>query len=112
LTASRIFARASVSLIIRLTVAALSERRICFCGSSDRRRPPLPNGRLRYDREHATTVGVGNRQFFAIFSQLCQSGSDFLVRWLSGRKQRFAKAPYLSKGTEGSNPSLTEPQAR
>src|SRR2546423_12952369 len=30
-----------------------------------------------------------------------------LVRWLSGRKQRFAKAPYLSKGTEGSNPSLT-----
>ena len=29
------------------------------------------------------------------------------MRWLSGRKQRFAKAPYLSKGTEGSNPSLT-----
>jgi hypothetical protein len=30
---------------------------------------------------------IGNGQFFAIFS-LC-----FLVRWLSGRKQRFAKAP-------------------
>jgi hypothetical protein len=42
----------------------------------------------------------------------CQSGSDFLVRWLSGRKQRFAKAPYLSKGTEGSNPSLTAPALR
>src|SRR5438093_9325348 len=38
----------------------------------------------------------------------CSSYScTLLVRWLSGRKQRFAKAPYLSKGTEGSNPSLT-----
>jgi hypothetical protein len=40
-------------------------------------------------------VGVGNGkleigkpQFFAIFSP-----QIFLVRWLSGRKQRFAKAP-------------------
>ena len=47
------------------------------------------------------THAVGNRLLFAIFSQ------PILVRWLSGRKQRFAKAPYLSKGTEGSNPSLT-----
>jgi hypothetical protein len=31
---------------------------------------------------------VGNRRLFAIFSQ------PILVRWLSGRKQRFAKAPY------------------
>src|SRR5207248_11378832 len=28
--------------------------------------------------------------------RMCPSGSD-LVRWLSGRKQRFAKAPYPKK---------------
>jgi hypothetical protein len=32
---------------------------------------------------------------------------QILVRWLSGRKRRFAKALYLLSGTEGSNPSLT-----
>ena len=29
------------------------------------------------------------------------------VRWLSGRKRRFAKALYPLKGTQGSNPCLT-----
>src|SRR5438067_10615373 len=33
-------------------------------------------------------MAVGNRRLFAIFSR------PILVRWLSGRKQRFAKAPY------------------
>ena len=32
---------------------------------------------------------------------------QILVRWLSGRKRRFAKALYSLSGTEGSNPSLT-----
>ena len=43
----------------------------------------------------------------AIANSTAYCPPEILVRWLSGRKQRFAKAPYLSKGTEGSNPSLT-----
>src|ERR1700731_3545059 len=43
----------------------------------------------------------------AIANSAAYCPPEILVRWLSGRKQRFAKAPYLSKGTEGSNPSLT-----
>ena len=35
-----------------------------------------------------------------------QSVKD-MVRWLSGRKRRFAKALYPLKGTQGSNPCLT-----
>src|SRR5437867_2437512 len=61
----------------------------------------LPLNRIEIARVSYFTHAVGNRLLFAIFSQ------PILVRWLSGRKQRFAKAPYLSKGTEGSNPSLT-----
>src|SRR5437763_15884792 len=36
-------------------------------------------------------MAVGNRGLLAIFSE------PILVRWLSGRKQRFAKAPYLKR---------------
>src|SRR6266496_6285816 len=61
----------------------------------------LPLNRIEIARVSYFTHAVGNQLLFAIFSQ------PILVRWLSGRKQRFAKAPYLSKGTEGSNPSLT-----
>src|SRR3981189_940156 len=43
----------------------------------------------------------------AIANSTAYCPPEILVKWLSGRKQRFAKAPYLSKGTEGSNPSLT-----
>ena len=35
------------------------------------------------------------------------SKQNDLERWLSGRKQRFAKASYGLNRTEGSNPSLS-----
>ncbi len=35
------------------------------------------------------------------------SNQNDLERWLSGRKQRFAKASYGLNRTEGSNPSLS-----
>src|SRR6266480_2607784 len=77
-----------------------------ICGPEFGVRWSLSRVRLPLNRSEIALVSyfthaVGNRLLFAIFSQ------PILVRWLSGRKQRFAKAPYLSKGTEGSNPSLT-----
>ena len=33
--------------------------------------------------------------------------TSFAERWQSGRMQRFAKSSYVSKRTEGSNPSLS-----
>ena len=36
-----------------------------------------------------------------------KSPAEKMVRWLSGRKRRFAKALYPLKGTQGSNPCLT-----
>src|ERR1700682_6241731 len=77
----RIFARASSSVIIAVGDAASVP--FYLKGSYQ-----LP---LQDSIEVATDVGVGNRPFFVIFSP------DPLVRWLSGRKQRFAKAPYLKR---------------
>src|SRR5947207_2886779 len=95
------------SLRTRSTLHCLRARfRKGICGPEFVVRWPFSRVRLPLNRSEIARVSyfthaVGNRRLFAIFSQ------PILVRWLSGRKQRFAKAPYLSKGTEGSIPSLT-----
>src|SRR5260370_7976952 len=61
-TASKIFARASASVIIA----------------------------NHFDWQ----LEIGNRQFRSILSARVPVRLGLLVRWLSGRKQRFAKAPY------------------
>src|SRR3981081_184318 len=94
----RIFARASSSVIIAVGDAASVP--FYLKGSYQ-----LP---LQDSIEVATDVGVGNRQFFVIFSpadvatrlwrvRARSAGPWLQVRWLSGRKQRFAKAPYLKR---------------
>ena len=45
--------------------------------------------------------------FLAITAEPLEISAPHLVRWLSGRKRRFAKALYPLKGTQGSNPCLT-----
>src|ERR1700736_5151948 len=95
----RIFARASSSVIIAVGDAAS----VPFYLKGSYQLPLLQDS-----IEGATDCGVGNRQFFVIFSpadvatrlwrvRARSAGPWLQVRWLSGRKQRFAKAPYLKR---------------
>jgi hypothetical protein len=91
---SRIFPRASSSLIT--PPFSIHNRRLATPDNHDKPCSHVPGGRAHgaQRRGYISSGAHGRRWMLATGNSSRYSRSRFLVRWLSGRKQRFAKAPY------------------
>ena len=91
---SRIFLRASSSLITPPFQFTIKLWQLLTIATNHCSHVPVGRAHGAQRRGYISSAAHERRSMLAMGDSSRYSRSRFLVRWLSGRKQRFAKAPY------------------